>query len=240
MQYRALFKKKDDITFDEKPASVSFLAQESKPQAKPIRTADNKVDQRYLTNKLLEIEKKQNQNIKRPALLIQSTDELLKQLPKGETLLEEAEIAVSKILKKNENPENLLRETVENLHLKQLQRIESGYIENYNDLLKQIEETEQKNIELEQKIRKYSMQANTEDEEIEEIRKNTEKIKDLEAVKEESYREKVLMEETISLLQKDINETIARYSNEKENLDKEILIYKEKVTQLNNQKVGNL
>lgn len=244
MQYQALFKKKNEISFEDRQISqFSVDLTEKKTLAKPQRTTDNKLDQRYLASKLLEVEQKQSEKVKRPALLIQSTEEILKQLPKGESLLEEAEITAAisrKIEKKNENPEEVLRNTVDSLHLKQVQRTEAKYIETYEELSAEIEFYEKKNAEFEQKIRKFSIQANSEHEEFEEIKKHSEKINELEKRKIELYKEILLMEETIALLQKDIQETISGHYSQNERLNETIAFFKEKVTQIDNQKVESL
>lgn len=241
MQYRALFKNKDDVTFEDRHLpSVSAEVFEKKPVPKSVRTADNKIDQRYLTNKLLDFEKKQNEKIKKPALLIQSTEEILRQLPKGESLLEEAEIAASKKIGISDDPEELLRETVDTMHLKQVQRMESAYLEVYNSLTKDIEDFEIKNADIEQKIRKFSFQANTENEELEEVRKHAEKVRDLETKREEAYKENQLMEETIALLQQDIDEMASGMKEKQFRLHDEIFQYKEKVNMIDTQKVESL
>ena len=244
MQYRALFKNKGEVSFegvqDRQVSQMSIDPVDKRPQIKQIRSTDNKLDQKYLTNKLLEVEQKQHEKIKRPALLIQSTEEMLRQLPKGESLLEEAEVFVSKKIMKNDDPEELLRNTVDAMHMKQIQKMEAGYIDVYDDLCKEIENFEQKNVEFEQKIRKSSMQANSENEELEEIKKHTEKLKDIEVKREEAYNEIILMEETISLLQRDINETANAFKENQEKYAQEIMLYNEKVTQIDNQKVESL
>ena len=189
-----------------------------------------------------EVEQKQSEKIKRPALLIQSTEELLRQLPKGESLLEEAEVAISmnRKFESTENTEELLRSTVDSMHLRQIQRMEAPYIKNLDDMNREIEHYQQENTKLEQKIRKFSLQANSEHEELEEIRDHTEMVNDLENTREEIFKEILFMEETIAILQKDINEAFNSSKDQQEKLVSEIAEYKEKVTQIDNQRVDNL
>jgi hypothetical protein len=238
MQYQALFRKKDEITFENIKNPPEPLQQV--PLSKPMRTPDNKLDQKYLSNKLQELELKQKQKIKKPALLIQSTEEMLRQLPKGESLLEEAEVIVSKKIKENNDAEELLRDTVDNLHLKSVQKMENEFIEVYNDLSKDIEDIQLKNLEIEQKIRKFSIQANSEKEEYEEIKKLSEKIKDLEINKETIIKEINIMEETIQIINKDISEAANHFAGQEVRLSQEIELYKDKVNKIDNQKVEAL
>ena len=54
MQYRALFKKKGEMSFEDRQVSqITSESVDKKPLVKQQRTTDNKLDQRYLASKLL-------------------------------------------------------------------------------------------------------------------------------------------------------------------------------------------
>lgn len=239
MQYRALFKKKSEVSFDAPIAKPVPESQSKRPQSTQ-RAADNLLDFQYLNRKLEDIGKSQESKIKRPALLIQSTEEILRMLPKGESLLEEAEVAVSKNLSPLSYPELQLRETVDELHLKQVQRMESGYIKIFDDLCTETENLSSQNIELEQKIRKFSSQANSENEELEEIARQNEQIRVLEAARDQEMRQIFLMEETISILHKDLSEIHNDFKQNQDKIFAEIQMFKDKVQLIDNQKVESL
>lgn len=131
MQYRALFKKKNDTSQDNRP--ISPISSDSSPERQIRRKLpklpkeeliDTKLDQQYLNKKLREIEKKQIPVVEKPNLNDRSVQDLLNSLPKGGTLLEEAEMMISqskeKVEQGTEQYENMLRSVVEELHIKEI------------------------------------------------------------------------------------------------------------------------
>ena len=72
MQYQALFKKNSEISFENRqvPNHSTDFVTEKKPVAKSSRFADNKLDQKYLNEKLMKFEKqKQEKTFKKLFLL---------------------------------------------------------------------------------------------------------------------------------------------------------------------------
>ncbi|CAG9314542.1 unnamed protein product [Blepharisma stoltei] len=254
MQYRALFKKKHDTSQDNRPISpISSdsspekdrkITQRKLPKLPNENAIGNKLDQQYLTKKLKEIENTQTAVVTKPSLHEKSVQDLLNLLPKGGTLLEEAEILISTnnevIEQGTEQYENLLRNVVEELHLKEIEENQQVWSQKINSIYDEIEKITAKNNELQALLRKHSIQTQSESEEKHEIMTISNDVKDMEMKCRLSNEENQLLEETINMLKNDIAELSIKFQEKEAQLMEELNVLHHRLTSTENEQVEEL
>ena len=226
MQYRALFKKNSGDSEDNR--AVSPISIESSPKD-PLKTPEtfNKFNQHYVAKKLRRAQQSYG------TVSSQDTEDF----PKYLSLLEQAKQSLQdSSIENSATYETNLREQVQKLHNQKLEKTLSTWKDKIHQENLEIEELASKNAQLENKMRKNSIQSRTETEEITEMQKLKQEISEIESQLDEIYSEKDTLSQTIALLEKDIQESQFKFSHKENQLLKDLeLIQQELTTADNNQ-----
>ena len=209
----------------------------------------SKLDQRYISAKL---DKLKTSPRPKPALYIESTAEIIKQLPKGQSLLESAELnlAVSELPNSLKEIEARLRKEVQEIHSQKLREkweiIRQNIVEQEKfDIQDKIAALENRNAELEHmwwifRLKVRSGLPPSELDSNDEIYRLKQELKGHQEVSKKLNEEKEDLEETIKNLEEDIDTISTEKDEDIEALQREIQQIEELLEITENEQRSNL